>query len=49
MTEDDTEEDHQNDDTSEPEPILGSQVAANSEQLDEEDGDVEVLSESDDE
>lgn len=49
MAEDATEEDHPDDDTSEPEPILGSQVAANSEQRDKEDGDVEALSESDNE
>lgn len=49
MAEDDTEEKNPDADTSEPESILGSQVAANSGQCDEEDGDVEALSESDNE
>ena len=49
MSEGDSEDNNSDDDTSDPDPILGSQVAANSQGSNEEEGDVEVLSELDEE
>jgi len=49
MSDDESNKDGSSDDSSEPEPILVAQVAANTEYIGSEDDDVEVLSESDDE
>jgi len=46
MSEDDSNDGSAEDESSEPEPILGAQVTANSKNTDE-DGDWETLSESD--